>query len=143
MTPAASTGADCHSMSQHHDVGFIARCTCSAGSQFAYRTRWSFLDRTMAAGRAPSRAVLVATGLNEGCVVTVAPITTTIKGLSSEGEVGAHNGLDHDCVVSPDDVLTVPANTIGRTVRQLNNHQDLQLARTVVLAYDLELPLLE
>ena len=75
--------------------------------------------------------------------VTVAPITTTIKGLSSEVEVGPDNGLEAPCVVSLDNVLTVPASTLGRTVGYLSPAQEARLARAVVLAYDLELPLLD
>lgn len=75
--------------------------------------------------------------------VTVAPITTTIKGLSSEVLVGPANGLDHDCVVALDNVITVPVSLLGRTVGHLSAEQEAQLARAVVLAYDLELPLLE
>ena len=75
--------------------------------------------------------------------VTVAPITGTVKGLSSEVAVGPRNGLDHDCVVSLDNVLTVPAGALGRTVGYLSPTQERQLARAVVLAYDLEVPLLE
>lgn len=75
--------------------------------------------------------------------VTVAPITTTIKGLSSEVRVGPENGLDQDCVVSLDNVLTVPVNTLGRTLGYLRAEQEAQLARAVVLAYDLDVPLLE
>jgi mRNA interferase MazF len=75
--------------------------------------------------------------------VTVAPITTTIKGLSSEVRVGSDNGLDHDCVVALDNVITVPVNLLGRTVGYLSDEQELKLARAVVVAYDLELPLLE
>lgn len=74
--------------------------------------------------------------------VTVAPITRTIKGLSSEVAVGPGNGLDHDCVVSLDNVLTVPADMLGRTVGYLSPPQERQLARAVVLAYDLDVPLL-
>ena len=48
--------------------------------------------------------------------VTIAPITTTIKGLSSEVLVGPDNGLDHDCAVALDNVITVPVNLLGRTV---------------------------
>jgi mRNA interferase MazF len=40
--------------------------------------------------------------------VTVAPITSTIRGLSTEVPVGSANGLDRDSVVSCDDILTVP-----------------------------------
>ena len=75
--------------------------------------------------------------------VTVAPITTTIRGLSSEVRVGPANGLDHHCAVALDNVLTVPVNLLGHTVGYLSAEQELQLARAVVLAYDLELPLLE
>jgi mRNA interferase MazF len=75
--------------------------------------------------------------------VTVAPITTTIKGLSSEVLVGPDNGLDQECVVALDNVLTVPVNLLGRTVGYLKAEQETQLSRAVVMAYDLELPLLE
>lgn len=75
--------------------------------------------------------------------VTVAPITTTIKGLSSEVPVGPANGLDHDCVVSLDNVLTVPKNLLGRTIGFLSADQELLLARAVVLAYDLDVALLD
>lgn len=74
--------------------------------------------------------------------VTVAPITTTIKGLSSEVPVGPGNGLDHESVVALDNVITVPVSLLGRTVGYLSAEQELQLAHAVVLAYDLELPLL-
>jgi len=75
--------------------------------------------------------------------VTVAPITSTIKGLSSEVRIGPENGLDHDCVVSLDNVLTVPTDSLGRVVGYLSDGQEAQLARAVVMAYDLEVSLLE
>lgn len=75
--------------------------------------------------------------------VTVAPITTTIKGLSSEVRVGPDNGLDHECVVALDNVITIPVDLLGRTVGYLSAQQESELARAVVLAYDLEVPLLE
>jgi len=75
--------------------------------------------------------------------VTVAPITTTVKGLSSEVRVGPDNGLDHDCAVALDNVITVPKSLLGRTIGYLTAEQEAQLTRAVVLAYDLEVPLLE
>lgn len=74
--------------------------------------------------------------------VTVAPITSTARGLSSEVRVGPINGLDHDSVVSIDNVLTVPVSALGRTVGYLTTAQERALARAVVLAYDLEVPLM-
>lgn len=43
-------------------------------------------------------------------------------------------------MVALDNVITVPANLLGRTLRYLSAEEELQLARAVVLAYDLELP---
>lgn len=75
--------------------------------------------------------------------VTVAPITSTVKGLSSELSVGRENGLDHDCAVALDNVVTVPTSLLGRTIGHLTAGQEARLARAVALAYDLEVPLLE
>ena len=75
--------------------------------------------------------------------VTIAPITSTIKGLSSEVPVGPANGLDHDGVISLDNVVTVPTQLLGRTVGFLTYAQEAELARAVVLAYDLDIPLLD
>lgn len=74
--------------------------------------------------------------------VTVAPITSTVKGISSEVRVGPANGLDHDCAVALDNVVTVPVESLGRTIGFLAADQEAELARTVVLAYDLDLPIL-
>ncbi|WOQ18104.1 type II toxin-antitoxin system PemK/MazF family toxin [Raineyella sp. W15-4] len=74
--------------------------------------------------------------------VTVAPITSTVKGLSSEVPVGPANGLDHVGAISLDNVVTVPVSLLGRTIGFLTADQEIRLARAVVLAYDLDLPLL-
>jgi len=69
--------------------------------------------------------------------VGVAPITTTIRGLSTEVPVGQVNGLDHDSVVSCDDILTVPTSTLGRLVGHLLPAQEPALAAAVRAAFDL------
>ncbi len=74
--------------------------------------------------------------------VTVAPITSTVKGLSSEVVLGPTNGLDHECAVSLDNVVTIPVDLLGRVIGHLDLGQERALARAVVLAYDLDLPLL-
>lgn len=75
--------------------------------------------------------------------VTVAPITSTIKGLSSEVPVGPDNGLDQDSVISMDNVVTIPANLLVSTVGFLSAEQETLLARATVLAYDLDIALLD
>jgi mRNA interferase MazF len=71
--------------------------------------------------------------------ITVAPITSTIRGLSTEVSVGRANGLDHDSVVSCDNVTTVPQSAIGRRLGYLKADQEAELAQAIAAAYDLEL----
>lgn len=75
--------------------------------------------------------------------VTVAPITSRVKGLSSEVRLGPANGLDNDCAAAIDNVVTIPVELLGRTLGFLRPDQERALARALVLAYDLELPLLD
>ncbi|SDM30079.1 type II toxin-antitoxin system PemK/MazF family toxin [Actinomyces ruminicola] len=72
--------------------------------------------------------------------VTVAPITSTIKGLSSEVPVGPAQGLDHPSAISLNNALTIPTASLGRIVGYLSEEQEHALARAMVLAFDLELP---
>ncbi len=68
--------------------------------------------------------------------VSVAPITTTIRGLSTEVPVGIVNGLDQDSVVSCDNVLTVPVSALGRHVGYLLPAQEPDLAEAIRSAFD-------
>lgn len=69
--------------------------------------------------------------------ITVAPITGTVRGLSTEVPVDRINGLDHDSVVSCDNITTVPRSTIGRLIGYLKPEQEAELARAIAAAYDL------
>ena len=71
--------------------------------------------------------------------LTVAPITTTIRGITSEVLVGPRNGLDHDSVVSCDNITTVPMSAVGDTIGLLFDDQEPALARAIGDAFELEL----
>lgn len=71
--------------------------------------------------------------------VTVAPITSTIRGLSTEVPVGSRNGLEQDFVISLDNVATIDRADVGRLVGYLTADQEAQLAQAIVNAYDLDL----
>ena len=75
--------------------------------------------------------------------VTIAPISSTVKGLSSEVPVGPDNGLEQPSVISLDNVVTIPADLLGRSVGFLTSEQEALLAKAVVLAYDLDIALLD
>ncbi|MGO8956205.1 MAG: type II toxin-antitoxin system PemK/MazF family toxin [Streptosporangiaceae bacterium] len=70
--------------------------------------------------------------------VTVAPITTTARGLSTEVPVGRANGLDHECVVSCDNIVTVPKTALGRQIGYLLPAQEAALAAAIQAAFDLD-----
>lgn len=70
--------------------------------------------------------------------VTVAPITSTIRGLSTEVPVGPENGLQHASAISCDNVQTIPKLQLGRLIGYLLPDQEAQLAEAITLAFDLE-----
>ena len=69
--------------------------------------------------------------------VTVAPITSTIKGLSTEVSIGAPNGLDQPCVVSCDNIITIDKAALGRHIGFLFERQEPELTAAIVNAFAL------
>lgn len=70
--------------------------------------------------------------------VTVAPITTTVRGLSTEVAVGPANGLDHACVVNCDNIVTVLKSALGRQIGYLLPAQEAALTAAIHAAFDLD-----
>ena len=70
--------------------------------------------------------------------VTVAPITSTARGLSTEVPVGPGNGLGHDCVISCDNIVTIPRVALGPQIGYLLPGQEADLATAVRAAFDLD-----
>jgi mRNA interferase MazF len=70
--------------------------------------------------------------------VTVAPITTTVRGLSTEVPVGSANGLNERGVVACDHVTTIPAGALGPQIGRLLDDQETTLIQAIHAAFDLE-----
>jgi mRNA interferase MazF len=70
--------------------------------------------------------------------VTIAPITSTIRGLSTEVQVGTRNGLSHDCVVACDHITTIPVHVLGQQIGLLLEDQEPDLAEAIHAAFDLD-----
>lgn len=68
--------------------------------------------------------------------ITVAVITTTVRGLSTEVPVGPENGLDVAGVVSCDNIVTIPKDSIGRQLGFLLEAQEPALAEAICTAFD-------
>ena len=69
---------------------------------------------------------------------TVAPITSAIRGLSTEVPVDQRNGLEGPSVVSCDNITTVSGSDIGEQIGVLLDDQELLLSVAIRVAFDLE-----
>jgi len=70
--------------------------------------------------------------------VTVAPIITTVRGLSTEVVLDAANGLEARCAVACDHITTIPVDALGKQIGQLLDHQEPILSAAVRAAFDLD-----
>jgi mRNA interferase MazF len=70
--------------------------------------------------------------------ITVAPITSTVRGLATEVLVGPRNNLNHDCVVHCDSIQTIPRANLLAPIGLLLPDQEDDLARAIRAAFDLD-----
>jgi mRNA interferase MazF len=64
------------------------------------------------AGRRPLCVLTRDAAIEVLTAVTCAPITRTIRGIRSEVELGTEQGLPERCVISCDNVITVPLDVL-------------------------------
>jgi|SRR5436305_3118856 len=70
--------------------------------------------------------------------VTVAPITTTVRGLSTEVSVDRANGLTAPSAVSCDNITTIPSDVVGEQIGVLLDSQEPALSEAIAAAFDLD-----
>ena len=70
--------------------------------------------------------------------ITVAPITTSSRGLATEVPVGPANGLNQHSVVVCDNIGTVDVSCVGKLLGFLLVSQEQQLSVAIAAAFDLE-----
>lgn len=70
--------------------------------------------------------------------LTVAPITSTIRGGKTEVSVGPDNGLDHYAVVNFDNIATIDISDLGEQVGFLLDSQEPALIAAIHAAFDLD-----
>ena len=71
--------------------------------------------------------------------VTVAPITTRVRGLYSEVPVGKENNLSETGVISCDNIQTISRSDLGEQIGWLLPSQEKDLAAAISHAFDLDL----
>lgn len=69
--------------------------------------------------------------------VTVAPITSSVRGLSVELVLGPEDGLDRQSVANLDDVMTIPVDDLGPQIGALAARKEAALAAAVFHAFEL------
>ena len=70
--------------------------------------------------------------------VTVAPITTAIRGISTEVPLSTENGLAGPSVVSCDNITTIPMSVLGDPIGMLLDRQESALSEAIRAAFDLD-----
>lgn len=66
--------------------------------------------------------------------ITVAPITSTIRGVPSEVIIGPDDGMKQSCAVNLHNVVTVSKAAVGRRVTQLAEGRMLEVCRALGFA---------
>jgi mRNA interferase MazF len=66
--------------------------------------------------------------------ITVAPITSTIRGSPTEVVLGVEEGMKHPCAVNLDHVITVPRAGLGRLVGRVSRARLAEVCRALAFA---------
>lgn len=69
--------------------------------------------------------------------LTVAPVTTRIRGIPSEVPLSPDDGMPRDCAVNCDHVQTVPQGRLGAPISRLSDEQMTRVTAAVRFALDL------
>jgi mRNA interferase MazF len=68
--------------------------------------------------------------------VTVAPITSTVRGVPSEVALGIEDGMKQPCAVNLHNVVTVAKDGLGRRVAQLGPDRMRQVCAALAFALE-------
>lgn len=71
--------------------------------------------------------------------VTIAPITSTIRGIPTEVVLDEDDGMKKRCAVNLDHIITVPRARLGRLVTTLSALRLSAITRAIAFALELEI----
>lgn len=69
--------------------------------------------------------------------VTVAPVTTTVRGIPVEVLLGPEDGLLKPCAVNCDSILTIPKAYLESRITRLSKQKIVEMHRAIGFALDL------
>jgi mRNA interferase MazF len=99
--------------------------------------RWAELPAPV--GRRPVLLLSRESAYNIRTSVTVAVVTRTIRGIPVEVPLGEEDGMPVECVVSLDNILTIPKTRLGDCITVLSSEKMDAVAKAVVFALDLDI----
>ena len=66
--------------------------------------------------------------------VTVAPVSSTVRGVASEVALGSEDGFKQSCAINLHNIVTVPKDGLGRRVAQLDESRLDQVCGAIAFA---------
>jgi mRNA interferase MazF len=108
------------------------------GREGAALNRGDIYDVPIPGGRHPAVVVTREWAIPLLRNVTVAGITSTIRGLPTEVLVGSPEGLAHESAVNCDSLFTIPKSTMGRFRGALDPEQTRRLGLALKVALGLD-----
>ena len=72
--------------------------------------------------------------------ITVAPVTRTMRDIPTYVHLGLGDGMPVECVVSLDDIVTVPASALTRQITTLSRDKMDAVDRAIAFALDIRRP---
>jgi mRNA interferase MazF len=70
-------------------------------------------------------------------LVTIAPVTTRVRGISSEVPLGPEDGLTQPCAANLDTIQTVQKNRLARLLTRLSPKKLVEVEKALKYALDL------
>ena len=70
--------------------------------------------------------------------VTVAPVTTTVRGIAVEVSLGLEDGLPKRCAVNCDSLLTIPKAYLESRIARLSEQKMDEIHKAVRFALDMD-----
>ena len=70
--------------------------------------------------------------------VTLAPVTTTVRGIPVEVPLGPEDGMSQPCAVNLDNIGTFKRNRLLRRITELSDEKMREVGRAIKFALDLE-----
>ena len=89
------------------------------------------------AGRRPVAILTRDAALRSLTSITVAPITTVVRGIDTEVVLEPSDGVPRICAITLDNIMTVPKSLLGRTITRMQRGRLLQVFQAIRRAFDM------